>query len=391
MPCDFPDATVANPIAFGMVSLDTTIQVTGSGDARRVSVTTTTSPFSLPSTAGAKIRSDLSVIAALTAASATQTGFKTGVGGGLTPYGAATDASYKSNPLDARITMIAANKADNDVWLRTDGGNSMHAPLRFDASDPLNRTIVGAFRLQNLAGEVLFLGAPSGVNPATTSKVIIDSDQEIIGSIRVRGSALIDNALTVSGSITSQGNIATAGSVNAGGNVVANGHLLAGGTVQAQIFYDSNNTSFYVDPSDTSVLNNVISNSISNNGTLESKGRVHAREYIAVGGVATKGAGCDTNGLIARDTTGKTLSCQLGIWKAPQGIGLTQQISGSCQPQRLSSQICSLADSSWFCTLTGVSGAGEEKDGYVYLSGKQWYMYTYRGAWPARYRWACFK
>jgi type II secretory pathway pseudopilin PulG len=362
LPCDFPAATIADPIDFGMLSFSTSIVVTGAGTARSISATTTTGQFSVASGGGAmKPRSDLAGIAALTAASATQTGYKNNGNGGLSPYGAATDASYKSNPLDARITMVAANKADNDVWLRTDGGNKMHAPLRFDSSDPLNRTIVGASRIQNLAGEVLYLGAPSGLYPASAARVVADADTEIIGNLRVRAAAVVDGAIAAGGSITTQGhvsaagsvsaagnvsasgsviagsnvsasgsvtaqaNVSASGSVTAAGNVYASGHVLAGQSVQAQIFYDSNNTGFYVDPASVSVLNALQSNNITNLGSLESKGRVYAREHVALGAVVTEGWGCDTNGLIGRDASGKTLSCQNGLWASNGGGAPTCQ------------------------------------------------------------------
>lgn len=330
LPCDFPAATVADPIKFGLLTLDTAIDVTGAADARRVTATTTTGRFQVSDKGVNQPRSDLAGIAALTAASAAMTGPNAAGAAGLTPYGAATDASYKSNPLDARITMVAANKSDNDVWLRTDGANQMHAPLRFDSTNALNRTIAGASRVQNIAGQALYLGAQSGISPATAAKVISDADTEIIGALRVRGAATIDGsvltggnitsqgAISAAGNITSQSNISANGSVSAGGNVNATGHVLAGASVQAQIFYDSNNTSFYVDPASTSVLNAVQSNYITNMGTLESKGRIYAQEYVALNGIAYEGTGCTTNGLLGRDSSGKTLSCQNGVW-APNG------------------------------------------------------------------------
>lgn len=355
LPCDFPSGTVANPIPFGMLTLNTSIEVTGAGDARRVSATTTTGEFYVPEGGALKARADLSGIAALTAASATQTGYQVGAGGGLTPYGAATDASYKSNPLDSRITMVAANKAENDVWLRTDGGNQMHAPLRFDSTDPLNRTIVGASRMQNFAGEVLYLGAPSGMSPATAASVIMDADTEILGSIRIRGNSTTDGSVAAGGNITSQaavaatGNIASQssvsanGSVSAGGNVTTSGHVLAGQSVQAQLFYDSNNTAFYVDPASTSVVNAVQSNSITNMGTVESKGRLYAQEYVALGAIATEGTGCSPNGLMGRDSTGKTLSCQNGVWASNGGSTPTCQtfnVRGYGSPDVTNSPAC---------------------------------------------------
>jgi len=50
-------------------------------------------------------------------------------------------------------------------------------------------------------------------------------------------------------------------------------------------------------------------------GTVQSNGRMTAGEYIQVNGIAVAGASCPSNGLIGRDATGGTLSCQSGVWK----------------------------------------------------------------------------
>lgn len=87
----------------------------------------------------------------------------------------------------------------------------------------------------------------------------------------------------------------------------------------------------------------------------------------------------------------RMLLCQSGMWRKPGGVGLSQQFSGTCQPPRSTAQTCYLADRTWYCALSGVSGAGQDEDGYIYLTGSGWFMYTYRGDWPARYRYTCFK
>lgn len=337
LPCDFPTATVAAPIPFGMLSFNTSIDVTGTGSSKRITATTTTGQFSVPRGNVIEVRSDLAGIAALTAASATQTGFTNNGSGGLTPAGAGTDSSYKSNPLDGRITMITSNKADNDVWLRTDGGNKMHAPLRFDATDPLNRQIEGASRIQNLASDVLFLGTASGVAPATASRVVVDTNTEIIGTLRVRNSLTVDNGATVTGNVQATGNVNAGASVTAAGNVNANGsvwaagnvsanasvtaagNVTAGGAMVSQLYYDANNTGYYVDPASTSQLNAINSNSINNAGPIVSNGRIYSNEYIQLSGYAAEGNWCASNGLIGRDGAGKTLSCQNNVWQSNSG------------------------------------------------------------------------
>lgn len=50
-------------------------------------------------------------------------------------------------------------------------------------------------------------------------------------------------------------------------------------------------------------------------GTVQSNGRTTVGEYLQLNGVATEGGACSPNGLIGRNATGLTLSCQSGVWK----------------------------------------------------------------------------
>jgi prepilin-type N-terminal cleavage/methylation domain-containing protein len=333
LPCNFPAATAASPIKFGRLSLSTSIVGSGAVPNRKVTATTTTSAYTLSHAGTPEIRSDLSGIAAITASS-----------GGLlnssgTAYKLATDASYSSNPLNATITMTASNNADQDIWLRTDGGNSMHANLNFDSADPASRQITGASRIQNLVAQALYLGSPTGIAALSGAGVVVDANTEVIGNMRIRNTLWVDNGVTVtgsvsaSGSVIAQGNVSAAASVTAGGDVLANaniaangnvsaaGNVSAGGVVQAQLFYDSNNTGYYVDPAGTSSMNSVVTS------TLTSYGRVNANEYLAIGGYANAGSGCYPNGLLGRDAIGAIMSCQNGIWASNSGgVGTPQTL-----------------------------------------------------------------
>lgn len=73
------------------------------------------------------------------------------------------------------------------------------------------------------------------------------------------------------------------------------------------------------------------------------------------------------------------------------GSNSRQVISGSCAASAGSSRTCSLADSSWFCSASGVRAMGEGEGGYVYQSGGNWYATTWRGGWNAAIWWNCFK
>jgi prepilin-type N-terminal cleavage/methylation domain-containing protein len=327
LPCTFPDANAANPIKYGALNLTTVITATGAAPARKITATTTTSPFTIYRNTTPIQRSDLAGMAAISAAAALGTGYTSGAGGAV-PFTATTDSSYKSNALDARITMVARNVSAGDVWLRTDGGNSMHASLKFDNTDPLNRQITGASRVQNIAGQVLYLGTATGIAPVSGAGVVVDANAEIIGNLRVRNTLTVDNSAIVTGNVTATGNIAanqnvSAGqnviagqNVSAGANVTAGGNVSAGNAMLAQIYYDSNNTGYYVDPSATSNIVNLQSANINNSGTITSGGRIRTGEYLDLGGVAGEGGGCSPNGLIGRDSSGKILSCTNGVWAA---------------------------------------------------------------------------
>jgi prepilin-type N-terminal cleavage/methylation domain-containing protein len=321
LPCSFPIASVATPIPFGRISFNTVIDATGVAPKRKLTATTITEPFTLSRNGTPEVRSDLSAVAAIAAAAGGMTGYKTDTSGGVTPYGATTDASFNSDPLTARITMVSSNRADNDIWLRTDGGNKMHASLAFEDADPLNRQILGTSRIQNLASQALYIGSPTGIAPISGAAVIVDANQETIGNLRVRNSLTVDNGASVTGNVTASNNISAGGSVSAAGNVTASNNISAGasisaagngnigGAVVSQIFYDSNNTGFYLDPNNTSNLNALQTNSINSNG------RIRAGEFLDLAGVASENTGCAPNGLIGRDWQGKLLSCQSGIWK----------------------------------------------------------------------------
>ncbi|WP_410951172.1 prepilin-type N-terminal cleavage/methylation domain-containing protein [Pseudomonas sp. S1(2024)] len=312
LPCDFPAATVADPIKYGQLSINSTIDVAGTGSDKRITVTTLSAPFTVMESNRKKVRSDLSGLAAITAASATENGYSAG-------------SSYNSNPADGRITMVANNKPDNDVWLRTDGSNKMHANLQFDNADPLGRQIVGASRIQNLAGQMLYLGAASGIAAVWNSGVVVDANTEIIGDVLMRrtlnvlSNASVSGSATVGGNVAASGNVTAAANVIAGGSVGASSNVTAGAAVMGQLFYDSNNTAFYLDPDKYSNLANLQTQSLYNTGAMTSLGRITANEYVDLNGIAYVGQLCPKRGLIASDANGKTLSCQDGVWKAGGG------------------------------------------------------------------------
>lgn len=50
-------------------------------------------------------------------------------------------------------------------------------------------------------------------------------------------------------------------------------------------------------------------------GNLQSEGRTTVGEYLQLNGIAVEGVGCSPQGLVGRDSNGKILSCQSGVWR----------------------------------------------------------------------------
>ncbi|KPC16912.1 type II secretion system protein [Pseudomonas amygdali] len=256
LPCDFPSATVASPLPYGNLSFTTVLTSSGSAPTRKVTATTTTTPFKISFKGQLTTRSDLAGLSALSAAAALMTGYQKS-GTGVSPYTATTDSNYKADPLTGIITMTASNNASNDVWLRTDGGNNMHASLQFDGSDPTNRQILGASRIQNLAGQLFTIGAAtangkrlSAANSTVGSGVIVESDMEVVGRL------LVDRSADIAGSL------GVTGDASIGGNASVNG------TIYTQRIVDLNDGTFYLDPNGISSMNSTRTRSITANPAM---------------------------------------------------------------------------------------------------------------------------
>ena len=321
LPCEFPAADITDPISFGRLTLATSVTVTGMAPTRKVKATTTSTPFILYSQGNPTVRADLSGLATLSAAAALMTGYQTGASGN-SPLTATTDSSYKSDPITAKMTMIASNSADSDVWLRTDGGNSMHATLNFDSPDATNRMIMGASRVQNLAGQVLHLGSGTALIPVTTSSVVVDSDTEILGDFRIRKNANIDGSVTAQGAVNGQtGNFVSSVNTRQGNftGVVNALAVISSHQVEGTTFIDADDRTYQMKPAATSTLRDI---TVKNSGTIKYltsdevgvNSALSVNGYIYLNGRANLGLGCLTNGQMGSDATGKILSCQAGVW-----------------------------------------------------------------------------
>lgn len=165
------------------------------------------------------IRPDLAGLAALTAS-----------GGNISGPVATGSTTFRSDPATAVITMMASSTSSLDIWLRTDGANAMHAPIRFDGTTSSDREINGVSRIFNLAGQTLRLGnggAPSSMAFTLGDGVFIDSDLEVAGDI------LAKQGITALDTIESRNNIEADDDVRSGRDTRANRDVTAGRNVRA--------------------------------------------------------------------------------------------------------------------------------------------------------------
>ena len=119
------------------------------------------------------------------------------------------------------------------------------------------------------------------------------------------GAAWAALALDNNGNLTVPGTV-TATNANVTNTVTANvvnatTRVTAGADMRAPIFYDSNNTAYYVDPASSSRMNYI---------SLDS---------AQLNTVASEGAGCSPNGRIARASAGTLLYCESGVWRSGGG------------------------------------------------------------------------
>uniref|UniRef100_UPI003D1F769C hypothetical protein n=1 Tax=Aeromonas media TaxID=651 RepID=UPI003D1F769C len=173
-------------------------------------------------------------------------------------------------------------------------------------------------------------------------------------------------------------------------NVIGGGRF--GGDIYAPRMIDSNDNGYYLDLNQTSRINAIDANSIQSRGDMSSNGYTSGR-YILPNTVTANDSSCAgiANGSIAKNSAGEILSCQSGIWRGMTEKKVTQWRSGVCQAPYSSNTTCYLADLTWSCSLAGVSGIGDGEHGYVYADNGGWKLYTWRGGWPGKYYWHCFK
>lgn len=146
------------------------------------------------------------------------------------------------------------------------------------------------------------------------------------------------NNINNAGNVTANGTVAAGGDVNAAGNVNATSvnasanvtgatARITGETYTGSWFRTLGDSGWYNEKwgggwymSDSLWVRvfgdkNVYTPGQIRGGTVVSEGRTEVGEYLQLDGLAVKDTPCSDNRLIAKDSTGLTLSCQNGFWK----------------------------------------------------------------------------
>lgn len=115
------------------------------------------------------------------------------------------------------------------------------------------------------------------------------------------------NANTVNAQNVTTNTVVVSGNANVGGALTVNGSLTAAGPMTAQSTFLANSTATIGGTLTVGGAANVT-------GDVTSSGNVNAGRFVPYTGFSVNTA-CSPNGAIGSDSSGKTLSCQGGVWK----------------------------------------------------------------------------
>lgn len=392
LPCNFPKGDATEPLSGGKLTLSSVITTIGSAPNQVTTVTTTTTPYAL---AGGAKRADLAGLAAFVAAAGAKS---------FTPSMASSYREAKSSPSTAVITMVASNNPLTDVWLRTDGKNSMDSNLKFNTGvAPANREIQGVSRIANIASNTLTIGNPNGA--ASGYSVVFDAAKTNYGAVAIQNVQNLTYGLDLSsGQIQAQF-----------GDISANGLSTIGSYAQATRLYDTDNTGYYLDPTNTSVFNAAtFTSSLTTPALIDSQntgfymqpstytnlnqftnlftkvnGNVLVGGNFLVEGTWTQKAqnvwktGCSPDGAISSNAAGEVLNCMGGVWnklvgnaissyqsyQSPTVAGLRQTAIGSHRLCGLGAMSNSQGTTESYCQIVTDGGGNWWINDWVQNSG----------------------
>lgn len=296
------------------------------------------------------------------------------------------------------VSMSNTNSA-LEPWLRTDHGNTSQHVIEFGSSPSAQsdldlvddggavggwagagmRQIVNVARIYNQGGsgqDAVVIGKSAGKpiysdafvtgNGLLQNAIIMDGDAAVMEDLRVKLDAYIDNDLAVgrdasvgqdlrvtrdinstTGDITADSGdvIADSGTVRGSyvrslGDVEADRDVRAQRYNYAQRYYDSDNTSFYGDPSSRSQVNSITASgdirapifydqndtyyysnpsATSRVNSVDVRNRLTVRNHVNLTKSVNVGWGCSPSGLVARTGNGTLASCVSGVWRTAGG------------------------------------------------------------------------
>lgn len=171
-----------------------------------------------------------------------------------------------------------------------------------------------------IAGRDLSVGRNANFNGDLKVKGNINADGDIISKnkLSVSDTAYIGNTFTAAKDVNVNGSLTSNGRITGKSGLSVTGDSAIDGSLYTRRIIDLDDGNYYVDPNGTSRLNSITANAITSNGitanAITSNGRLSTNEYLYIGGIANPGAGCSPNGLVGRDSAGKLVSCELGVW-----------------------------------------------------------------------------
>ncbi len=106
-------------------------------------------------------------------------------------------------------------------------------------------------------------------------------------------------------------------------------------------------------------------------GSVRADGRLSTGEFLSLEGVAVEGRGCSPNGLVGRDSLGKVLSCQSGLWKSTGGVTLSAPVVLAQYPADVMPRThCGVAERDSLLTGSGPGIVTLSVEGVVVAQGR---------------------
>ncbi|MHD0644190.1 type IV pilus modification PilV family protein [Pseudomonas aeruginosa] len=375
LPCTFPAADAANPLPGGQLNLVAAITSTGSAPNQLTTITTTSSPYIIRV---GQVRADLAGLAGFVAQAAPINN---------SPAVSSTNRRVVTNISSGVITLITTVNGQNNAWLRTDGGNTMNANIKYNnTSGATMRELQNVSRVQALAAEALTLGNPGGA--ASGYSVVVDANEIILGNLAVQNAGNAATSVTLT-----KGSIRTRA-----GNISTPNQAIAGNVAIGQALIDTDDTAYYADPTGTSVLNRAIFNnglttgqvidlndgnykaipsgtstlwqpstfSTTVYGNTNIFGTLDTAEFFEMPNTAVRGAACAPAGTISTEASGAFVVCKGGVWSRSY-YDDTSIYTVETNPAPAGERYVYIGQHR-FCAIAGMSGSGGKSEAHCSVS-----------------------